>query len=80
VLFPPEETEMGDLDPTKYGVIVEDKAGDRRGLLLPDIPGIDNAEQQVEIAARKAGIPSGEPVRLYRFRVERYREILSRKP
>jgi hypothetical protein len=34
-------------------VIVEDESGSRRGLLLPDIPGIDNAEQQVEIAARK---------------------------
>lgn len=74
VLLPPEETVIEDLDPATYGVIVEDKSGERRGLLLPDIPGIDNAHQQVEIAARKAGIQQGEPVRLYRFRVERYRE------
>lgn len=74
VLFPAEETVMKELDPSMYGVIVEDESGTRRGLLLPDIPGIDNAEQQVEIAARKAGIGRGEPVRLYRFRVERYRE------
>jgi AmmeMemoRadiSam system protein A len=74
VLFPPEETPMEDLDPSTYGVIVEDKGGDRRGLLLPDIPGIDNAQQQVEIAARKAGIRPDEPVRLWRFKVERYRE------
>src|SRR5689334_15091327 len=74
VLFPPEETVLEDLDPSVYGVIVEDKTGVRRGLLLPDIPGIDNAEQQVEIAARKAGIARDEPVRLYRFRVERFRE------
>jgi AmmeMemoRadiSam system protein A/AmmeMemoRadiSam system protein B len=74
VLFPPEETSMEDLDPSVFGVIVEDESGTRRGLLLPDIPGIDNAEQQVEIAARKAGIGRGERVRLYRFRVERYRE------
>ncbi|HEX5602371.1 MAG TPA: AmmeMemoRadiSam system protein A [Pyrinomonadaceae bacterium] len=74
VLFPPEETVMEDLDPSVFGVIVEDESGTRRGLLLPDIPGIDNAEQQVEIAARKAGIGRGEPVRLYRFKVERYRE------
>jgi len=86
VLFPPEETVMEDLDPSMFGVIVEDESGTRRGLLLPDIPGIDNAEQQVEIAARKAGIGRGEPVRLYRFKVERYREnpenpaILSKKP
>ena len=57
-----------------FGVIVEDESGARRGLLLPDIPGIDNAEQQVEIAARKAGIGRGEPVRLCRFQVERFRE------
>jgi MEMO1 family protein len=74
VLFPPEETRMEDLDPSVFGVIVEDESGMRRGLLLPDIPGIDNAEQQVEIAARKAGIRRDDPVRLYRFRVERYRE------
>ena len=76
VLFPPEETVMENLDPSVFGVIVEDESGERRGLLLPDIPGIDNAEQQVEIAARKAGIGRNEPVRLYRFRVERYRENL----
>jgi AmmeMemoRadiSam system protein A len=76
VLFPPEETVMEQLDPSVFGVIVEDESGDRRGLLLPDIAGIDNPEQQVEIAARKAGIRRGEPVRLYRFRVERYRENL----
>ena len=74
VLFPPEEAVLEDLDPTAYGVIVEDKSGGRRGLLLPDIPGIDNAEHQVQIAARKAGIEPGEPVRLYRFKVERFRE------
>jgi AmmeMemoRadiSam system protein A len=74
VLFPPEQTAMEDLDPLTYGVIVEDESGARRGLLLPDIPGIDDAKQQVEIAARKAGIRRDEPVRLYRFKVERYRE------
>ena len=74
VLFPPEETVLEDLDPSMYGVIVEDESGARRGLLLPDIPGIDSSQQQVEIAARKAGIRRGETVRLYRFKVERYRE------
>lgn len=74
VLFPPEQTVMDDLDPSVYGVIVEDENGARRGLLLPDIPGIDDAKQQVEIATRKAGIRRDEPVRLYRFKVERYRE------
>ncbi len=74
VLFPPEKTEMSELDPAVFGVIVEDQSGARRGLLLPDIPGITDATQQVEIAARKAGIAPGEPVSLWRFKVERFRE------
>jgi AMMECR1 domain-containing protein len=55
-------------------VIVEDESGKLRGLLLPDITGVDTASQQVEIAARKAGIPPGQPLRLSRFRVDRFRE------
>jgi len=74
VLFPPEEAALKDLDPNVFGVIVEDESGARRGLLLPDIPGISDAAQQVEIAARKAGIRAGEPVKLWRFKVERFRE------
>jgi MEMO1 family protein len=74
VLRPAEETVFEELDPAVYGVIVEDETSGRRGLLLPDIPGVDNAEQQVEIAARKAGIPRGTPVKLWRFKVDRFRE------
>jgi len=74
VLFPAEPAVMGDLDPFIFGVIVEDESGSRRGLLLPDIQGIDDAEQQVEIAARKAGIGRDERIRLWRFKVERFRE------
>lgn len=74
ILFPAEHAEMKDLDPANFGVIVEDESGTRRGLLLPDIPGIDDAQQQVEIAARKAGISQREPIRLFRFKVERFRE------
>ena len=74
VLLAPEPATMEDLDPKVYGVIVEDESESRRGLLLPDIPGVDTAQQQVEIAARKAGIPHGTPVKLSRFKVERYRE------
>lgn len=73
VLFPPEKALMTDLDPAVYGVIVEDESG-ARGLLLPDIPGITDAAQQVEIAARKAGIGADERVKLWRFKVERFRE------
>ena len=74
VLFPPEAVELKDLDPALFGVIVEDRTGEKRGLLLPDIPGVTEAQHQVEIAARKAGIPTDETVRLYRFKVERFLE------
>jgi len=74
VLLASEATSMEGLDPRTYGVIVEDLSGQYRGLLLPDIPGIDSAKQQVEIATRKAGIPAGVPVKLSRFKVERFRE------
>jgi len=74
VLLAPEPAKMDELDPKVYGVIVEDESESRRGLLLPDIQGVDTAQQQVEIAARKAGIPQGAPVKVSRFKVERYRE------
>lgn len=74
VLLPPEPALIEDLNPFIYGVIVEDREGARRGLLLPDIPGVDSVEQQIRIAARKAGIPSKTPLRISRFRVQRFRE------
>lgn len=74
VLHEPERAEFDALDPKNYGVIVEDEGGFYRGLLLPDLAGIETAQQQVEIAARKAGIPRGTPLRFWRFRVERFRE------
>lgn len=60
------------LDPKRYGVIVEDTRGWRRGLLLPDLEGVDTVEYQVDIARRKAGIGPHEPVQLSRFEVIRY--------
>ncbi|HEX8476474.1 MAG TPA: AmmeMemoRadiSam system protein A [Pyrinomonadaceae bacterium] len=74
VLSDPEPTRFEDLDPSNFGVIVEDETGARRGLLLPDIEGIETASQQVEIAARKAGIMQGTPLKLFRFRVRRFGE------
>jgi len=59
-----------DLDPKKYGLIVQSDF--RRGLLLPDLEGVDTVDQQVEICRMKAGIGPNEPIRLYRFRVTRY--------
>jgi len=74
VLSAPEPCDLDDLDPKVYGVIIEDEIGFRRGLLLPNLEGITSASQQVEIASRKAGIPPGTPVRLFRFRADRYSE------
>jgi AmmeMemoRadiSam system protein A len=74
VLSPPEETRFENLDPSVFGVIVEDVKHQRRGLLLPDIEGIVTPNQQVEIALRKAGIAPDAPLRLYRFRVTRFPE------
>jgi AmmeMemoRadiSam system protein A len=74
VLHEPEAARFEELDPKNYGVIVEDETGVYRGLLLPDLQGVETARQQVDIAARKAGIPQGTPLRLWRFRVERFRE------
>ena len=60
-----------ELDPKKYGVVV--KSGDRRGLLLPDLEGVDSVDEQISIASMKAGIFLGEPIELYRFEVKRYK-------
>lgn len=59
-----------DLDAKKYGVIV--KSGMRRGLLLPDLSGVNTPEEQTKICRRKAGIGEDEPVELFRFEVRRY--------
>ncbi len=74
MLSPPEPATLADLDPAVYGVIVEDESGSRRGLLLPDLEGVDSVAKQVEIAARKAGIPPEAPIKVARFRVSRFGE------
>jgi hypothetical protein len=72
VLTSPEPVESQDqLDPKKYGVIVE--SGFRRGLLLPDLEGVDSVDYQIDICRQKAGIMPDEPVKLYRFEVRRYK-------
>ena len=59
-----------ELDVRKYGVIVT--AGRKKGLLLPDLEGVDTVEQQVMIARQKAGIGRNETVKLERFEVVRH--------
>jgi len=72
VLSAPEPCGESDLDPKRYGVIVE--KGFRLGLLLPDLEGVDTVEEQLRIAKMKAGIPPDEPCKIYRFTVERHVE------
>lgn len=71
VLEPAEPiSSLAELDPKTCGVIVQ--TGRRRGLLLPDLEGVDTPEQQVEIALHKAYIRPTEPYQMYRFCVTRY--------
>lgn len=72
VLTTPEPIDSeAQLDPRKYGAIVE--CGWRKGLLLPDLEGVDTAEQQVSICCAKGGIGPKEKYKLYRFEVKRYK-------
>ena len=73
VLSEPERVSgPGELDPARFGVIVSTPDG-RRGLLLPDLDGVDTVDAQLEIAARKGGIDlAGNDVALERFTVTRY--------
>lgn len=77
ILSEPEPVDRPEeLDPKRYGVIVQ--SGRRRGLLLPDLEGVETVEEQIAIACAKAGIACGrsdlpeEPFELYRFEVKRY--------
>ncbi len=71
VLGQPEPISSPDqLDVKKYGVIVS--CGGRRGLLLPDLEGVDTVGQQIDIARQKGGIGSREKYALERFEVVRH--------
>jgi AmmeMemoRadiSam system protein A len=72
ILSGPEKIESKkELDPRRYGVIVQ--SGKRRGLLLPDLEGVETVDEQVSIASMKAGIYLGDEIELYRFEVKRYK-------
>lgn len=72
VLGEPEPVKnLDQLDPKHYGVIVS--SGHRRGLLLPDLEGVDTVDDQIAIAKQKAGIGRTEPVTIHRFEVRRYK-------
>jgi len=71
VLFPPEKiTSKEQLDVEKYGVIVS--RGHKKGLLLPNLDGVNSIDEQLSIALRKAGIQPWETYELQRFQVVRH--------
>ena len=72
ILGKPEDISGPDeLDVKRYGVIVE--KGYKRGLLLPDLDGVDTVEEQIAIAKQKAGLDLTENgVKMYRFEVVRH--------
>lgn len=61
---------LEELDAKRYGVVVS--RGKKRGLLLPNLDGVDTVEEQISIARRKAGISENEPYSLERFEVVRH--------
>jgi len=70
VLAQPEPCSKQDLDPKRYGVIVS--SGARRGLLLPDLEGVETVEEQLTIALQKGGISPKEQYQIERFEVKRF--------
>lgn len=72
ILSPPERvSDIHELDAKLYGIILQ--SGHRRGLLLPDLEGVDTVADQLRITRMKAGILPDEKVEIYRFTVTRYR-------
>jgi len=67
---PQKATSVKELDAKRYGVIVT--SGSRKGLLLPDLEGVNTPEDQIAVCRRKAGIGDNEPLELMRFEVKRY--------
>jgi len=70
ILAEPQPCNREDLDPRTYGVIVS--SGGRRGLLLPDLEGVNTVEEQLQIALQKAGISPRDNYSIQRFEVKRF--------
>ena len=72
VLGEPEDiTSKEQLDVKRFGVIVYTRDG-RKGLLLPDLEGVDTVDYQVAVAMQKGGIRPNEDYYLQRFEVVRH--------
>jgi len=74
VVLPLEEVaSAAELDARRYGVVVATDDG-RRGVLLPNVTGVETVEQQLALARRKGDIGELEPVRIQRFTVMKFCE------
>jgi len=72
ILSAPEKVkDISELDHREFGVILT--SGQKRGLLLPDLEGVNSVEEQIRINRMKAGILPNEKIEIFRFRVTRYR-------
>ena len=73
LLMPLEEiSDESALDPHRYGVVVV--AGHKRGLLLPNVDGIDTVAEQIKVARQKGRIGANEDYKLARFEVVKLSE------
>lgn len=72
VLTHPEPAVKEELNPKEYGVIVSSRG--KKGLLLPNLEGVDTVEEQLEISLRKAGIANSENYNIEKFMVIRHKE------
>jgi len=73
ILSSPKPAIKKQINPKKYGLIVIAEDG-RKGLLLPDLPGVETSEQQIAICCQKAGIGPQEKVEFQIFTVARHGE------
>ncbi|NIQ03344.1 MAG: AmmeMemoRadiSam system protein A [Nitrospinaceae bacterium] len=63
-------SDVSELDPKVYGLVV--KSSGKQGVLLPDLEGVDSAEEQIRICRKKGSINENDPIELYRFKVDRF--------
>ncbi len=61
------------VNPVQYGVVVASDDG-RQGVLLPDLPGVETAEDQIAITREKAGIAPDEAIQVWKFTAQRFQE------
>jgi AmmeMemoRadiSam system protein A/AmmeMemoRadiSam system protein B len=71
VLTEASKASIDELDPKIYGVIV--RCGRKTGLLLPDLEGINDANEQIDIALKKAGIDPCDNYSIEKFQVIRHK-------